>query len=517
MEDGAAADDGGGKRSDNSDNTARRIGSQADDELDPALKNNKDAAQPHQDLPECAVCGQFFGSRNQLFKHLRDSTTGCGTNPAEQLVMPPAPSAIKDARRREEYRQQRQQRRNNKTGRTVVHTQHCVWMGDLPLPWTRQGGQYKRLRALLWALLPRNVAPPWIKFVQRKAYRAKVALPTKDGNSGGDIKNSIGAYLGYAIVVFRDDQECERVMQLLDGREVTVNSVFGKGLLDSNEDFASMAAQNVPPFCLKVRPVENKDNCAASPSLLQKTMTNTLTAGNDPPLSEQLRPLPTKTLLARAAAIQKHSTVASPSTIGKEKDEHARALQLLVDAFQSASEPRPEVRHEGSRIIPVEIRDRILSILQNLRWPVVNHRSGLTAERYLVLPSNVTNDPFYRDLRDVCRDLMDWADPNYYFSGIAVTKNFVSSPHRDDRDVTFQYAASLGDFEAGGELCVDGVDQCGREVVHVVNTHNRIARVDGRHVHWVRTWEGGDRFSLIFYNTSDRNPTSILEMGVGLE
>lgn len=510
MEDGAAADDGGKGTDSNT-----RIGSQEDDdEQDPALKNNKDAEQRHHNHPECAVCGQSFASRNQLFKHLRDSTTGCGTNPSEQLVMPPAPSAIKQARRREEYRQQRQQRRNNKTGRTAVHTQHCVWMGDLPLPWTRQGGQYRRLRALLWALLPRNVAPPWIKFVQRKAYRAKVAVPTNGDNSD---KNAIGAYLGYAIVVFRDDQECERVMQLLDGRKVTVNSVFGKGLLDSNEDFTSMATKNVPPFCLKVRPVENKDNRAASPSLLPIPITTALAAGKDPSLYDQLRPLPTKTLLARAAAIQKRSTVASPSSIGEREDEHARALQLLVDAYQSASVSRREVRHEGCRIIPVEIRDRILSILQNLRWAVPNHRSGLTAERYLVLPSNVTNDPFYRDLRDACRELMDWADPNYYFSGIAVTKNFVSSPHRDDRDVTFQYAVSLGDFAVGGELCVDGVDQCGREVVHVVNTHNRVARVDGRHVHWVRTWEGGDRFSLIFYNTSDRNPTSILEMGVDLE
>jgi hypothetical protein len=35
----------------------------------------------------------------------------------------------------------------------------------------------------------------------------------------------------------------------------------------------------------------------------------------------------------------------------------------------------------------------------------------------------------------------------------------------------------------------------------VVDTHNRIARVDGRYVHWVRGCGGGDRYSLIFYAT----------------
>ena len=52
------------------------------------------------------------------------------------------------------------------------------------------------------------------------------------------------------------------------------------------------------------------------------------------------------------------------------------------------------------------------------------------------------------------------------------------------------------------------------EIVNVVTTHNRIARVDGRHVHYVRTWQTGDRYSLIFYDTSDRHPTPILELGV---
>ena len=40
-------------------------------------------------------------------------------------------------------------------------------------------------------------------------------------------------------------------------------------------------------------------------------------------------------------------------------------------------------------------------------------------------------------------------------------------------------------------------------------------------VHWVKGWSrdsnGGDRYSLIFYDTSDRHPTPILPLGVDSE
>jgi hypothetical protein len=117
---------------------------------------------------------------------------------------------------------------------------------------------------------------------------------------------------------------------------------------------------------------------------------------------------------------------------------------------------------------------------------------------------------------------MEWADPNYYFSGIAVTKNFVASPHIDDRDQSYQYAVSLGSFEGGGELCVEGyqsdIQNNAVEVdyVNVIETKNCIARVDGRHVHWVRSWNDGERFSLIFYDTTDRFQTPIIRTGADL-
>ena len=142
----------------------------------------------------------------------------------------------------------------------------------------------------------------------------------------------------------------------------------------------------------------------------------------------------------------------------------------------------------------------------------------MTSDNYLVLQTNVANDRFYSDLRMGCRELMDWADPDYYYSGIAVTKNFVSSAHIDDRDQSFQYAVSLGDFDEGGELCVEGTGNGDDRVdyVNVVETHNRIAKIDGRNVHWVRSWKGAERYSLIFYDTTDRHQTDIMDTGVDL-
>lgn len=79
-----------------------------------------------------------------------------------------------------------------------------------------------------------------------------------------------------------------------------------------------------------------------------------------------------------------------------------------------------------------------------------------------------------------------------------------------------------------GELCVEGRNheqqqqQEDDEVeetiitdyINVINTRNRIAKVDGRNIHWVRSWKGGDRYSLIFYDTTSRYQTSIIESGI---
>lgn len=133
---------------------------------------------------------------------------------------------------------------------------------------------------------------------------------------------------------------------------------------------------------------------------------------------------------------------------------------------------------------------------------------------------------------------MRWADPTFSYSAVAVTKNFRGSPHVDTHDVTHQYACSFGTWVGGGgELCIEDAQQPS-ELIHVVNTRNRMVKVDGRYTHWVRAFgqrdhdrdsprdeptaattvdkeadDGpkqsaeGDRFSLVFYSTEAKHAT----------
>ena len=63
-------------------------------------------------------------------------------------------------------------------------------------------------------------------------------------------------------------------------------------------------------------------------------------------------------------------------------------------------------------------------------------------------------------------------------------------------DVGPQYALSLGDF-TGGALCVE----CGARELAAIDTHGRMAKVDGRFPHWVLPYEG-ERFSVIWFRTT---------------
>jgi len=64
-----------------------------------------------------------------------------------------------------------------------------------------------------------------------------------------------------------------------------------------------------------------------------------------------------------------------------------------------------------------------------------------------------------------------------------------------------------------GTISIQAMEE---DYVNVVDTHNRIARVDGRHVHYVRSFGGGNRWSLIFYDTTDRNKTDVIKSGIDL-
>jgi hypothetical protein len=509
----------------------------------------------------CQFCNKYFASKNLVFRHLRDASTTCGNTIIETgQKLPDAPSKIKKHQKQEIAKALRTSRRNNKkTGKAKqnIDPAATLWFGDLPLPYTRMGGQYKRLRAVLKEYLPRDVPQPWIKKVIRKGYRK--------GGKKSDDENERGEYYGYAIIVFRDEEEAKNVMTAMDGTVIESKKVFPSEPSIITPDFST--------FVIKVNNVQhnnnnNNNNNDASSSNNNNNNNDrdkrdhvTTSGGQDPPLIDQLRPLSTTELKERCQYMKDRLLKttgkvfvppAETSAVEVEVDdednsednekkksenytasqEHDKMSELALSLYKAIGSPRQERFYKG-RVIPESIRDNLLHLLKSVRWPAESHRKGLTSDNYLVLQTNITNDRFYNDLRLGCRELMDWVDPNYYYSGIAVTKNFVASPHIDDRDQSFQYAVSLGEFnEGGGELCVEGNNNNNNgggydgdgdgddkvlDYVNVVETRNRIAKVDGRNVHWVRSWNGtADRYSLIFYDTTDRHQTDIINTGVDL-
>jgi hypothetical protein len=547
----------------------------------------------------CEYCQQSFPSRNLLFKHLRDSPS-CVQNVELLSAAPSVQKQHEKKRKHEEFLSRTKRTPGSSLSLNAQRSKSsldcsCLWFGDLPLAWTRHGGKFKRLRALLRSLLPDDVPDPWIQHVQRKAYRKNdhhhhgdddpppspddddddPTATTGTTNQATDTTTTTTpnttsrSYVGYAIIAFRDPSECQTVMKLLDGVEVSVEQVFNQRDIASSQDFNSFRQSKTAPFRLRVTEHLRKKSTAPTATTSSSASsaddddapastlppppppsTTTRILDVDPPLMDLFRPLTTEELCQRTAKKKRSGqnnvteavvVVAEAATAAMIS--HEEALRLAVATYESVGSCRPVVRSQG-REIPIPMRDKLQHILHHLRWAVPNQRQGLSVERYLVLltkvvGSNNKKDAVYGDLRDACQELMDWADPTYYYSGIAVTKNFCGSPHIDHRDRNFQYAVSFmvddsnnnnnavdddgvptstaggGGGGRGGELCVDGTDNDGNEVIHVVTTLNRMAAIDGRCVHWVRPWKTGiDRYSLIFYDTSCEEDRPRLPRGV---
>jgi hypothetical protein len=213
-------------------------------------------------------------------------------------------------------------------------------------------------------------------------------------------------------------------------------------------------------------------------------------------------------------------------------------------------------------------------------WPNAHGRPSVTAQQYLVLkrpvviPANASRHALrvaykrnatterHRRLWDLATACLRSVDRTYAdtFTDMAVTKNFVGSPHVDKYDLCPQYALSLGGYGEpggaqgkrgqgggrgqgkqgegngtvgapmggvgggdgdgdgdgdgtgdgdehgggavgggggrGGELCVEA----GPLDVVCIDTFRRVAKMDGRFVHWVTAYKG-ERYSVIYYRT----------------
>jgi hypothetical protein len=92
------------------------------------------------------------------------------------------------------------------------------------------------------------------------------------------------------------------------------------------------------------------------------------------------------------------------------------------------------------------------------------------------------------------------------FTALAVTHGFRGSPHIDKQNIGPFYGLALGTFAVGsGGVCVE----CDARTVAVVDTREKLGKVDGRFPHWVGPYDtGAERYSLIYYQTMGE-PTPI--------
>lgn len=110
----------------------------------------------------------------------------------------------------------------------------------------------------------------------------------------------------------------------------------------------------------------------------------------------------------------------------------------------------------------------------------------------------------YRKIYDLALEALKEVDPVFAetCTEIAVTYGFIGSPHIDKQNCGPFYGFSLGDFPQGqGGICVE----CSCRLVAVMDTRNKIGRVDGRYPHWVDNYDvdAAERYSLIYYETGN--------------
>jgi len=164
------------------------------------------------------------------------------------------------------------------------------------------------------------------------------------------------------------------------------------------------------------------------------------------------------------------------------------------------------------------IRVRVLHALKEF-WATASlvgnrERPSICAENYMILCSPSMFESRSRNaakaaakltkhkaLWDLAFEAMNSVDPMYasQYTAVAVTHNFVGSPHIDKQNCGPFYGFAVGDFEEGtGNVFVE----CSARVIAAVNTKNRMAKVDGRFPHWVGPYDSKtDRYSLIYYRT----------------
>lgn len=241
-------------------------------------------------------------------------------------------------------------------------------------------------------------------------------------------------------------------------------------------------------------------------------------------LRSQLEPFTTLQLRHRLVETFGH---ASYSNYGAPpSDGRAEVMALLLKEYEhkiGAASERKLVRSLGT-LVPLPILETVRRELEawSDRYDKFQERPMIRAAKYMVLRSpteaeekmiNLGSRRASAAIRKYQQNLSLWAaakaamatvdiDFANAFTGLAVTKNFIGSPHIDTTNIGPFYGLSVGDFEEGRggvRVEIDPMTVC------EVNTKNRLGKIDGRFPHFVAPYdEEKTRYSLIFYLTEGK-------------
>ena len=410
---------------------------------------------------QCQLCERFFMSRNAVFRHL----DACDKNPLnsykedssstianhDNVPILTSSSCVKHEKKRK------------REEKPPPYSNADVWFGGFP----KEHATMKGLSQLLWNLNLnlKSIQAPKVLWICKKGWRAKT-------------KNK--EWLSYAFLRFRDQAEAEMAITVLNG----INTKFG-----SDSCYAGDCSNE---YRLKANARSKEKH------VLDVSATRSVERNADP--------LEKKIYYAWLREVRDERG----DETGKRVEMQECAEHPETYSWLNYDSGRELIDVEGVPV-PQDMLTRLLKCLQEYRWSALSHRPSMESQHYLVLKrksketSNCATKISEDDvLRACCEDIMvNFAEKDFEYDSLAITKNFVASPHVDKDDMSYQFALSLGDFDSGGELMVE--NRLGTKRYRV-NTKNRIAKCDGRSCHWVRGYSG-DRYSVIWYVNDKKNFT----------
>ena len=414
----------------------------------------------------CDACGETFDSRNALFRHLRSSAGSCRAEEADDVASTSSAPALGKKALASVFGRLS----GNTEGapaRAGGRKRECDMSKDeiRALNARRRARAERRKDALAAAGGGEDASERelWIgglrgRATTRRGFADAIwrAMPVGCGYPAPQVKTVHarayrvdGEWVGYGFAAARDEAEAGALMRALDGTIVELDD----GVKST----------------LKVRPA-----CPRKGSGRTQTPTPTESRVGEHPDEREIFLAWTSKALERRA-------------IAREMTQE----ELVVDAM---TRERSYINLRGVQV-NADATSRLKDELFATKWPAQSHRKSVRSEGYIVLKRDTFSDDPYKSLKLACEELMQSVDPSFPYDSLAITSGFTSSPHVDKEDQSFQYSMSFGDFSGGGELCVESRDGTTR---YAIDTRERLAKFDGRSVHWVRSFSG-KRFSVVWY------------------